>query len=58
MCVYLYIYVYMVQRRPAPPPQRGWVANLASYGSPPPPPVACGGEVFGMLVMGGMYVCR
>ena len=35
----------MVQRRPAPP-QWGWF----------PPAVACGGGVFGMLVMGGMYV--
>ena len=42
----------MVQCRPAPPPECGWVFSLPSNGSPPP-----GGGVFGMLVMGGMYVC-
>ena len=32
------------------PPQWGWVFGFASHGSPPP--VACGSEVFGILVMG------
>ena len=33
----------------------GWPVLLLMV--PRLPPVACGGGVFGMLVMGGMYVC-
>ena len=36
-----YVYIYIVQRRPAPSPPAQWggVFSLASYGSPPPPVV-------------------
>ena len=63
MCVYIYIYGPASARPPSP---QGWVFSLASYCLPPP--VACGGGVFGMLLMGGqscflwvanvMYVCN
>ena len=46
---YLYIYIYM-WFSVGQPPQWGWVLGLASHGSHPP--VACGSEVFGILVMG------
>ena len=51
------MYIYIYGSASASLPQWGWVFSLASYGSPP---VACGGGVFPMLVMGGdvwMYGC-
>ena len=36
MCIILNIYGPASASHP-PPPQWGWVASLASYGSPPPP---------------------
>ena len=47
-CIVIY-YIYMVQRRPAPP--MGMSVQFCFFMVPPP--VACGGGVFGMLVMGG-----
>ena len=52
--LHMFIYIYRVQRRPSPPPPKGMGVQSCFLWLPPP--VACGGGVFGMLVMGGMYV--
>ena len=49
--IYIYTYVYMLQCPPASPPSKwGWVFSVGSYGSPPFPPVACGGGVYVYMI--------
>ena len=55
-CLYMYIYIYgygAASANPPTPKGDGCSVLLLMV----TPPVACTGGVFGMLVMGGMYVC-
>ena len=59
ICIYLctphvYLYIYGAASAKPPTPKGDGCSVLLLMVTPP---VACGGGVFGMLVMGGMYVC-
>ena len=58
ICIYLctpHVYLYIYGAASAKPPTpKGDGCSVLLLMVPPLPPVACGGGVFGMLVMGGM----